>query len=119
MPLETGIIAPAGVGLEGLRRIAEGLNPPLTVTTEFDESMVVFRDRDARVVAALQRPQQATYGGDLRRCCDGAVPEAGTPAGAVWTEGCVPMSHAQAGLEVIASVARACGGRMLVKGVPE
>jgi len=117
MPLEVAIVAPVAADLDLLQVLAAQRVPALSVDTEFDGSCIVFRNPGNDVVAMLQRPQRVGYRGDLARCCDAPVPEAETAS--AWTEGCVPFAHGSQGLEMVAAVAVATRGRMLVKGVQD
>ena len=116
MPLEVTILSQAAAGLGGLRQVAAQTMPDVRVDVEFGGACVVFRDAQG-VVAVLERPCQIEHTGDVQRCLDSPVPEAGSAR--VWTAGYVPFVRARQGLELMAAVGMAADGQVVVKGVPQ
>ena len=116
MPYEVAVVAPVAAGFEGLRQIGRVLDLPLEMELDFGGACVVARDQTGAVVGMLHRPQRIAYTGDLPRCLSRDVPDGVDPFW--WTEAMVPFTQGRRGLELLAAVAVATGGRMLVEGDP-
>jgi len=116
MPYEVAVVAPVAAGFEALRRIGRVLDPPLEMELDFGGACVVARDRMGTVVGVLHRPQRVAYAGDLPRCLGRDIPDGVEPFW--WTEAMVPLTQGGRGLELLAAVAVATGGRMVVEGDP-
>ena len=105
----------SGLDLEGLRAVGVLRLPGGVVCEEAGGGFVVFKDAAGVTVAVVQQPKRIGCTGDVGRCCDELVVD----VGGVWWEGFVPFRCSRVGLEVLATIAVATGGRMLVKGVRE
>ncbi len=117
MPLNVAIVAELAAGVEGVRRVAAQMDPPLNVQAGSSDAHVTVVDQDSQVVAVWQRPAAVAYQGDILRCWGREAVE--VPSASVWTEGVIPFWQARRGLELAASLAIATNGRLIVNGVQQ